>query len=375
MILENRLYRCTLDANGEITSLLDKRVAVGRELITTGEAGNHLVAFDDRPRRFGSWDFDAWDLDETYNRKSYPLGAAQISITEHGPLRVTARIERTFQNSVIEQDISLYRDLPRIDFATRIDWRDHHFLLKVAFPLDVRVTHARSEIQYGSISRPTHTNTSWDTARFETVAHRWVDLSESGYGVALLNDGRYGHDIHGSVIRLSLLRSPTTPDPDADQGIHELTYSLLPHLGAWPSGDVVAHGYALNRPLRLIPPRETGNSKGSMPAPQPLVWVEDGAIIPEAVKRASEGNDVVVRLYESAGSRTMGVVHCALPIVHVIETDLLERPLTAEMSPAYPDWIASRAASHDAPEVRDDGWSCEFRPYEIRTFRITLGRG
>lgn len=374
VVLENDLYRCALDANGEMASLLDKRVAGGRELIQQGERGNQLVVFDDRPRRFGSWDFDAWDLDETYNRKSYALTPAEITITERGPLRVTARVRRRFQNSVIEQDISLYRDLPRIDFATRIEWRDHHFLLKAAFPLDLRVTHARSEIQYGSISRPTHTNTSWDTARFETVAHRWVDLSETGYGVALLNDGRYGHDIHGAVIRISLLRSPTTPDPNADQGVQELTYSLLPHPGAWPSGEVVAHGYMLNRPLRLIAPQRKRKASSAQSTPQPLFWVETGAVVVEAVKRASEGDELIVRMYEPWGSRTKVAVRCSLPVERVIETDLLERPLTAEASPAYPAWLESRAASHDAPEAREDGWSCHFRPFEIRTFRVTTRR-
>ncbi|HEX8732375.1 MAG TPA: glycoside hydrolase family 38 C-terminal domain-containing protein, partial [Ktedonobacterales bacterium] len=371
-LLENALYRLVLDTNGEITSLIDKRVAGGRELLMADAGGARLLAFDDRPRRFGSWDFDAWDLDETYERKPLPLGPAELTLAESGPLRATIHVRRVFQQSVIEQNISLCRDQPRIDFATHIDWHEHHVLLKAAFPLDVRVTQARSEIQYGSIARPTHRNTSWDAARFETVAHRWVDLSESGYGVALLNDGRYGHDIQGSVVRLSLLRSPTFPDPEADQGAHDVVYSLLPHLGAWPQGDVVAHGYALNRPLRVVAPLRDDSPDEASDAPQPLFWLKDGAVVLEAVKRAAEGDDLIVRLYEWAGSRASASIHCALPIERVVEADLLERPLTAEASPAHADWLVSRAASHDAPAPRADGWTCAFRPFEIRTFRVTL---
>ncbi len=302
VILENALYRCEIDSLGQITSLLDKRVADGRELLPVGQVGNQFIAFEDHPRKF-----DAWDIDADYSRLRYPITAFRLSVTANGPLRASIRVIRSFRGSSIMQDISLYRDLPRIDFVTRIEWHEHHILLKVAFPLDLRATEARSEIQYGSLTRPTHTNTSWDQARFETVAHRWVDLSEGDYGVALLNDGRYGHDIHANVIRLTILRSPTSPDPNADQGIHDVTFSLLPHLGAWPSGDVVAHGYALNRPLRIVRPAQPlADGDATLPVaapPAPLVQVEGTAVIIEAVKRAAESDDLIVRLYESTGSR------------------------------------------------------------------------
>ena len=362
-VLENARYRMRLDAQGCIISLRDKR-APGRRLIAAGRLGNHFVAFDDRPL-----EFDAWDIDATYPQKPYPMQTATLSVTERGPVRATVHVSQRFMESVIEQDISLYHDLPRIDFATRIDWRKHHLLLKVAFPLDLRATLARSEIQYGSVTRPTHRNTSWDQARFETVAHRWVDLSEGAYGVALLNDGRYGHDIHDSVVRLTLLRSPTSPDPDADQGAHELTYSLLPHQGAWPAGDVIAHGYALNRPLRAVRLSPATASSATTeatvtPTPQPLFEVDSSTVILEAVKRAAEGDDLIVRLYESTGSRTSASVTSAIPLASVIETDLLERPLEQGISPAYGMWQASPAASHDTPLVSKASWTCQFRPFE-----------
>lgn len=369
-LLENTVYRCELNTNGELTSLIDKRVPGGRELIQAGQVGNQFIAFEDRPRNF-----DAWDIDAGYTRKPYPVETTKIEITERGPLRATVHVSRRFQGSVIEQDISLYRGSPRIDFATRVDWRDHHILLKVAFPFDLRTTQARSEIQYGNITRPTHTNTSWDQARFETVAHRWVDLSESAYGVALLNDGRYGHDIHGSVIRLTILRSPTEPDPHADQGAHEVTFSVLPHDGAWPAGAVIAHGYALNRPLRILPPTSAA-AQGHDPTADgglaPLFHVDGSTVVVEAVKRAADGDDLIARMYEATGSRATATIHCAFPIERVVETDLLERPLTAEQSPAFDLWRASSVASHDTPVVSESDWSCQFRPYEIRTFRVTL---
>ncbi len=360
-VLESAQYLMRLNAQGEVVSLLDKRAGQGRELILAGRMGNQFVAFDDRPT-----EFDAWDIDATYPQKSYLLQAATLKITEVGPVRATVHVSQRFLDSLIEQDISLYSDLPRIDFATRIDWHERHILLKVAFPLDLRVTQARSEIQYGSISRPTHSNTSWDQARFETVAHRWVDLSEGDYGVALLNDGRYGHDIHDSVVRLTVLRSPTSPDPDADQGEHEVTFCLLPHRGAWPSGDVIAHGYALNRPLRA--------QQGTGRLPTPLFAVDSGAVIIEAIKRAAEGDDLIVRLYEATGSRTLATIACAIPLATVVETDLLERPLEQGSSPAYTMWRESAAASHDKPSVQQNGWTCQFRPFEIRTFRVTPQR-
>ncbi|HEU5345972.1 MAG TPA: glycoside hydrolase family 38 C-terminal domain-containing protein [Ktedonobacterales bacterium] len=372
-ILENALYRLTLNAAGEITSLLDKRVAGGRELMQVGRVGNQFIAFEDRPRRF-----DAWDIDAGYTHKPYAMEAAKVTVTEQGPLRASVCVRRRLLGSVIEQDISLYASLPRIDFATRVDWYEQHLLLKVAFPLDLRVTQARSEIQYGSISRPTHENTSWDQARFETVAHRWVDLSEGDYGVALLNDGRYGHDIRENVVRLTVLRSPTMPDPDADQGAHEVTFSLLPHLVTWPAGDVTAHGYTLNRPPRLIhlAASQTASQMTGQPAPvsapQPLFAVDAPAVVIEAVKRAAEGDDLIVRLYESTGSRVAARIACGHPIASVVETDLLERPLVDGVSPAFDLWQASPVASHDAPETDDDGWRCQFRPFELRTFRVTL---
>lgn len=369
-ILENADIRVTFAPDGTIISIVDLRETRGREIISAGARANEFIAFDDRPK-----DFDAWDIDTGYDRKPYRMDSGEIVRVEAGPLRASARVKRALLGSEIIQDIAIYRDGPRIDFITHIDWHERHLLLKVAFPLDLRVTQARSEIQYGSITRPTHQNTSWDEARFETVAHRWVDLSESGYGVALLNDSKYGHDIHGSTIRLSLLRSPTLPDPDTDQGPHDITYSLLPHRDAWPAGDVIAHAYALNRPPLVIPPAEGGDGGHGQPA-QPLFTIDtDGAII-EAIKRAADGDELIIRVYEAHGARRLAHITSSLALASVIETDLLELSLREGESPAYDLWRDSPAASHDEPRLdvagQSHGWEFELRPFEVRAFRVAL---
>ncbi len=370
-VLENAFFRLTVNERGELTSIVDKRVPGGRELLPPGERANRLEAFDDRPL-----DFDAWNIDETFDRKRYEPGNATVALVESGPLRATLRMTCRLLSSTIEQRISLYRAIPRIDFATRIDWHDQHILLKVAFPLDLRTTHATSEVQFGSVERPTHRNTSWEQARFETVAHRWVDLSEADYGVSLLNDGLYGHDVSGSTVRLTLLRSPTMPDPEADQGEHAIIYSLYPHLGDWRSGGTVPAAYALNRPVHVERLPATSAAGGVVEAGAHGAYgffrAAPGNVVLESIKRPMEGAGIVVRIYEAHGSRCVARIHSAMPIAGVEECDLLERPLQVGTSAAYAEWEASAVASHDIPVADANGWSCDLRPFEIRTFRVLL---
>jgi alpha-mannosidase len=367
--LENALFRLEVDERGEVSSLVDKRVPGRRELVPVGSTINQLQLFDDRPRNF-----DAWDIDAGYERKPHAWDGVSVEAVEHGPLRATLRITRRMRASTVEQRVSLYRDLPRIDFTTRIDWHEQHVVLKAAFPLDLRTTQATFETAFGAIARPSHQNTSWDQARFEVPAHRWADLSEADYGVSLLNDGRYGHDVRDHVLRLTLLRSPTSPDPTADQGVHELTYSLFPHLGDWRPGGTVREAYALNRPVRVVPlPRTSGEraAKTDMRVAT-FVRAEPENVVVEAIKRAAVGDNLIVRIFEAHGARVRAQIQVAMPVLSVTESDLLEQPLTADSSPAYEDWLASRVASHDAPVLDTDGWSCELRPFEVRTFRVTL---
>jgi alpha-mannosidase len=376
--LKNALFTVRLNGAGEIVSLRDHRVAGrdGRELIPPGERANVLTAYEDLPR-----EFDAWDIDAYYARKPYPVETIAVTLVERGPLRAVAHVERRFRTSTITQRVILYRANPRIDFETHIDWHEQHVLLKAGFDVDIRVTHVTCEAQYGAIERPVNRNTSWEQARFEIPAHRWIDMSEGDYGVSLLNDGRYGHDVGTGHLGLTLLRSPTFPDPQADQGAHEVTYSLYPHLGDWRTGGTVAAAYALNRPLVTLPAaQESTGDDGDHAAPgiqvlTPAMFIVDlDNVIVETIKRSQDGEGIIVRLYEAFGNRARAHIHLALPFADVVECDLLERPLVPESSPAYALWAASPAASHDAPEVDAHGWSCMFGPFEVRTFLVTLAR-
>lgn len=314
-VLENETLRVEFDAAGDITRLFDK--TAGREVLLPGQRANVFQAFEDRP--LGG---DAWDIDIFYDDKQWTAEPARsLTIIEQGPLRVGLEIRRRLLNSEIMQRVYLYRGSRCLDFDTWIDWRERHVLLKVAFPVDVLSPLATYDIQWGNIQRPTHRNTSWDWARFETVAHKWVDLSEGNYGVSLLNDCKYGHDIHDNIIRLTLLRGPTYPDPNADQGEHRFTYSLLPHRGNWRAGTVPA-AYALNDPL--IVRRVLGEGGDRRSTRLSLLAVDVPNVVIETVKQAEDGQGLIVRLYENERCRGPVTLRVDFPLVSAYRCNLLE---------------------------------------------------
>ncbi|MFO7680393.1 MAG: alpha-mannosidase [Chloroflexota bacterium] len=326
-ILENDLLRIVFDANGDLVSLYDKEVE--RHILPAGAHANSFQLFEDRPL-----DWDAWDIDIFYEDQQWPSGpTASLTIIETGPLRVGVEIKQRLLHSEIVQHVYLYHGERRIDFDTWIDWRERHMLLKVAFPVDILAPAATFDVQWGNVQRPTHRNTSWDWGRFESCAHKWVDLSEGDYGVSLLNDCKYGHDIQDNVIRLTLLRSPTTPDPEADQGEHHFIYSLLPHPNDWRSGTVPA-AYDLNDPLivRRIQPSQVSNSSqlpasevlGASSLAASLLSVDKPHIIIETVKQAEDGNGLIVRLYENERTRGMVTLHTGFPVKEAYRCNLLE---------------------------------------------------
>jgi alpha-mannosidase len=241
-------------------------------------------------------------------------------VIEAGPLRATLEIKRRILNSTYTQRVSLTQHSPRLDIETSIDWRERHVLLKVAFPVDVLSPVATYEIQWGNVQRPTHRNTSWDWARFETCAHKWVDLSEGGYGVSLLNDCKYGHDIQGNVMRLSLLRSPTLPDPEADQGEHHFTYSLYPHAGSWDE-NTQREAYALNDPLMAY---QVSRNTHHAARAQSFILCDASNIVIETIKRAEDGHGFIVRLYESQRRRGEVTLTTAFDLAAVWRCNLLE---------------------------------------------------
>jgi len=313
-VLENALIRVELDKSGDITRIYDKQA--DREVMLPDTRGNVFLAFEDRPMNY-----DAWDIDIFYEDRTEKVeGVSSISITEQGPLRVSVAINRTYRSSTIRQTISLYSDSKRIDFETFVDWHEHHTLLKVAFPVNVMSPSATFDVQWGNVQRPTHRNTSWDWARFETCAHKWADLSEGNYGVALLNDCKYGYDIHNNVIRLTLLKSATSPDPDADQGEHLMTYSLLPHEGDW-RGEVVPEAYDLNDPVILRRVRGEGPSSTGLGS---LISVNMPNVIIETIKQAEDGRGLVVRLFENQRNRGKVTITTDFVLASAHHCNLLE---------------------------------------------------
>jgi alpha-mannosidase len=309
-VLENELVRVELGGDGTLVSVLDKRV--GREALDG--RGNQLWAYVDKPR-----EWDAWDVDAGYPEDGEEIPAASVQVVEQGPHRAALRVERHFRSSRIVQDVRLWAGSARIDFATHLDWHDRRRLLKARFPLAVRAPRATFETAFGVIERPTHRNTSWQQAGFEVAGHRFADLSEPGYGVALLNDGRYGHHALGSELGLSLLRSPVWPDPLADEGEQELVYALLPHPGAWFDGGVPAEAEDLNRPL---PARPVARGAGTSLRP---LRVDGLPVALGALKPLEDGGGLVLRAYEPQGAR--GRVTLALPDGWSADAglDLLER--------------------------------------------------
>ena len=288
--LENDLVKVRLNTDGTLASLYDKRA--GRECLAG--RGNQIWAYVDKPRYF-----DAWDIEEDYaanGQEILALGAAKV--VETGPHRVAVRILRRFGDSTITQTVRLWANSARVEIKTDLDWHDRRILLKSRTPLAVHADHATFECACGVIRRPTHRNTPWDAAKYEVAGHRFADLSENGFGVALLNDGKYGHDVLGNVMGLSLLRSPVFPDLLADEGKQSFSYALLPHRGDWFQGGVLAEAEDLNQPLLL--------RSGKVADDQ--TWVaarlSDRPLALSALKPDEAGKGLILRVYEPSGGRS-----------------------------------------------------------------------
>lgn len=341
--LENGEWVVRFDANGNITSLssLDDR---NTEFIEPGKLANVFQIFDDRPNFWDAWDIDPWTLE---TEKSL-LKAESFEIVERGPVRVAVEITRKIsEQSWIKQRISL-GPTSGVRFDTEIEWRESHKLLKVAFPLNINAARATYEIQYGHTERPTHYNTSWDAARFEVPAQKWIDMSQGDMGIALLNDAKYGFDCHENVMRMSLLRAPKSPDPICDMGRHRFSYVLLPHFDQIVHSDVIAAAYALNSPLRSVALKPSKGEAGSLPK---LVAVDTRSLIIESVKKAEDSDHLIVRLYECHNTRGTANLSCVLG--------------------AKRAWICGLdETSEQELEVVDGTIPLKFRPFEIITIMI-----
>ncbi|WP_426225244.1 alpha-mannosidase [Pseudarthrobacter sp. DSP2-3-2b1] len=350
-VLDNGVIRAVLDSDGLLASLTD--YATGREAIAPGTRGNLLELHRDTPN-----EWDAWDIDEFYRRNVKPLTEAQAVSLERSGTSAVVVVNRVAGSSPVTQRILLEAGSDSLSITTAVDWQEHEKLLKLGFPLDVRADRSASETQFGHVFRPTHVNTSWEAAKFEICAHRWIHVAEPGYGVAISNSSTYGHDVTRSIresdggttteVRLSLLRAPKFPDPAADRGQHELTVTIRPGAGI---AEAVEEGYRTNLVPRLV--------RGAHGA-EPLFAVDNPALVIESVKLAEDGSgDVVVRLYESLGQRSIGSLTANFPATSAEATDLLERTTEAPGVRIS----AGDAGKHAAAEL-------SLRPFQLVTLRF-----
>ena len=315
--LSNARLKLTIDKQtGCITSLTD---AAHTEYIAPHACGNQLQTFVDLPKEYDAWNVDPGTLDHFT-----PITALDsITLLEQNPLRNTIRIIRTWQKSKFTQDISLDAGADSVLVDNTIDWHETHVLLKAAFPLAATSRNATYEIPYGSIERPTTRDNSWEKAKFEVPALRWADLGDDHQGVSILNDSKYGYDALDNTLRLTLLRSPTWPDPNADRGVQRFRYAIYPHTGNWKQALTVRHGYELNDPIIAT---QLSPHTGAQPSEQSLISVENPNVTLTAVKKAEDANGLIFRMYEWAGTPGEVKLHVPHGATAAVESNLMEKP-------------------------------------------------
>lgn len=341
--IESAEWAVRFDGHGNIVSV--ESLEDGTEFIEPGKLANLFQILEDKPLFWSAWDVDIYAQETAVDL----IKSESFEIVERGPVRVAAEIVKRFGNSTIRQRISL-GPTPGIRFDTEVDWHEEDKMLKVAFPVNVNSPRATYEIQFGNVERPTHMNTLWDLAKFEVCAQKWIDLSEGDQGVALLNDCKYGHDVHGNVIRQTLLKAPKAPDPEADMGTHRFTYVLLPHYGPYNYAGIVQGAYALNAPLRSAFLKPTAGVSGVLP---PFVHCDDRNIVVETVKKSEDDGDLLVRLYECHNSRGIAELSC------------LREPMAASLCDLEENPIGDL-------EIADGMIRFDYKPFEIITIRIKV---
>lgn len=329
--------RIDFNQKGEIVSIYDKE----SDCELAAGLCNSFKMYKDVPSHW-----DAWDIDSMYTQTPVVLDTtASFDIIDSGPLVASLRIKRQLHKSTMTQVISLRRGSRRVDFDTTIDWRESHKLLKVAFPVDIHTNEGVHEIQFGHLRRPNHKSRPFDADRFEVSNHKWSAIMEENRGFAVLNDCKYGLNILGNSINLTLLKAPLAPDMNADKGIHKLTYSIYPWNGSFAESEVVRESYDINCPVMI--------AQGATEKSTSLFSVDAPNIIIETVKPPEDGsNDIIVRLYESKRMATRCVLSTSLPVTGLEETDMLEN-------------------AQKTLEIKDNCVTLDFRPFEIKTIRLS----
>ena len=349
LTIENDTLRVTVDKqSGCITSLYEKKAKF--ETLASGACGNELQAFADNPKNFDAWNIDPGTLDVPPTKLDT---AESVELVEHTPVSAVIRVKRKWQSSTFTQDIALYTGGDHAVVTTDVDWRERHILLKAAFPLAAASKNATYEIPYGSIERPTTRDNSFEKARFEVPALRWGDEGDGQHGFSLINNSKYGYDGVGNVLRLSLLRAPTSPDPEADQGMQHFTYALYPHAGDWKQAGTVEHGYEFNYPLTAM---QVAPHAGPLPGAHSFASVSSPDVILTAMKKAEDSNALILRMYEVAGKSEQVKVGVPEGATSASVTDMMEN-----------------GAGASAP-LEGGAATVSIHPYEILTLKVDYSR-
>jgi alpha-mannosidase len=344
LTLENSVLKVSVDGQtGCITSLYDKKANF--ETLAAGSCGNQLQTFTDLPKQYDAWNIDPGTLDHVTSIDK----ADSVELVAKGPLRAAIRVTRSWQSSKFVQEITLDAGADQVEVVNDIDWHETHVLLKAAFPLAAASSKATYEIPYGSIRRPTTRNNSWEQAQFEVPALRWADLGDGQHGFSLLNNSKYGYDGKDNVLRISLLRSPAWPDPDADRGHNHFTYALYPHAGDWKQALTVRRGYEYNYVLQAS---QAQSHPGSFPADHSYVTVKPENVVLTALKKAEDADGLIFRVYEWAGETSEVQIHVPGGATGATVTNLMEKPEGAALT------------------IVDDTVRVPIHPYEILTVRV-----
>jgi len=345
VVLENAHLRVVVMKDGRVASAYDKGAA--RDILREHAFGNQLIAFEDRPI---CW--DAWDIDASYeDRPELVQGDTSLRIVEDGPLRASIEVVTRWKRSTIRQRIQLCAHSTRLDFVTDVDWHEQHTLLKAAFPTGIEAKTAEFDIQWGRVERATTRDTSFDAARFEVPAQKWAQVQDESLAVALLNDCKYGYDVLGGRLRITLIKSATSPDPVADQGQHRFTYSLFSYTPDRPEL-LDREAYDLNAPLRML--RSVSQSSETK---EPFIKSCNPGVILETLKPSVNGDAVVVRGFESTGKPGETTLVMSEKVTRASLVDIFENPIN---------------------EIAFDGNTVDMTlgPFEIFTIRLELeGRG
>ena len=340
-VLENKFFAIRFDKDCQIVSIYDKRNC--REIIKQNSVANEIQMFEDFPK-----DYDAWEISRYHKLKMWTWSKAESVETVDEVTRAGIKVLRRFNNSVFAQTIYVYADVDRIDFVTEIDWCEEHILLKAAFPFDIHSDKATYEVQFGTLERPTHENTSWDAAKFEVCAQKWADISEADYGISLLNDCKYGYSTEGSTMKLTLLKSATYPNTDADRTHHSFTYSLYPHKGSLNNADTLKHAYILNQPLEAI---TIGKQSGVLPSEYSFINSDNADVIIDTIKKAEDSDALILRMYEPYNKRDTVTLTPSFEVSRAYICDLMENN------------------DHEI-EVNDNKITIDFKNYEIVTVKL-----